>query len=66
MRILQRMHTNPQTGMIEKIDLEIELPRDFPDKYRPAIINSVELCKVKKHLHHPPVFEVTTKETVGA
>lgn len=59
-RILQRMHTDPSTGMIEKIDLEIQVPPDFPEKYRPSLVRSAELCLVKKHLEKPPVFEVTT------
>jgi putative redox protein len=60
MKIIQRMVSDPMTHMISKIDLEIVLPKDFPDKYRAAIINSVELCAVKKHLQQPPTFEITT------
>jgi ribosomal protein S12 methylthiotransferase accessory factor len=60
-RIIQRVHANPMTDMIEKVDLEIEVPEGFPEKYRPSLIHSAELCKVKKHLENPPKFEVTTK-----
>ena len=60
-RIVQRMHSNPTNGMVENIDLEIQIPEEFPEKYRASLINSAELCKVKKHLEHPPKFEVTTK-----
>jgi len=60
MKIVQRMHSDPATGMVSKIDLELILPKDFPDKYRAAIINSVELCAVKKHMQQPPTFEITT------
>ena len=60
MKIIQRMVSDPMTHMISKIDLEIVLPKDFPDKYRAAIINSVELCAVKKHIQQPPTFEITT------
>jgi ribosomal protein S12 methylthiotransferase accessory factor len=60
MKIVQRMHSDPATGMVSKIDLELLLPKDFPDKYRAAIINSVELCAVKKHMQQPPTFEITT------
>jgi putative redox protein len=60
-RIVQRMHSNPTSHMVEKIDLEIQVPAEFPEKYRASLINSAELCKVKKHLEHPPKFEVTTK-----
>ena len=60
-RIVQRMHSSPTTHMVEKIDLEIQVPAEFPEKYRASLINSAELCKVKKHLEHPPKFDVTTK-----
>ncbi len=60
LRIIQRLSSNPMTGMVQKVELEIELPKDFPDKYKPAIINAVELCAVKKHLQQPPQFEITT------
>ena len=60
LKIIERMHNNPLTGMVSKIDLEVVLPKDFPDKYRAAIINSVELCAVKKHMQQPPAFEITT------
>ena len=60
-RIVQRMHGNPQTGMIEQIDLEIQTPPDFPEKYRASLIRSAELCTVKKHLESPPQFNVYTQ-----
>ena len=60
-RIVQRMHSNPTSHMVENIDLEIQVPAEFPEKYRASLINSAELCKVKKHLEHPPKFKVTTK-----
>jgi putative redox protein len=60
-KILQRMHTNPMTGMVDKIDLEIQLPPSIPAKYHDAIIRSAELCAVKKHLENPPQFEIKTK-----
>lgn len=62
MRILQRMHYEPATGMVGKIDLEIQTPPDFPEKYLPALIRAADQCKVKKHLEHPPKFEVYTKK----
>jgi putative redox protein len=61
-RILQRMHTDPVTGMVGQVDLEIQVPPDFPEKYRPSLVKSAELCAVKKHFEKPPTFEITTKE----
>ena len=60
-RIVERVHSNPYNGMVEKIDLEIQLPPTFPEKYRDSLIRSAELCAVKKHLENPPKFEITTR-----
>ncbi len=65
-RIVQRMHSNPLTGMVGKVDLEIQVPASFPEKYRPSLVKSAELCAVKKHFEHPPMFDITTKEVALA
>ncbi len=57
-RIRQRMSVNPLTHMVEKITLDIQLPPDFPEKYKEAVVRAAELCAVKKHLENPPAFEV--------
>ncbi len=59
-RIIQRIHSNPFSGMVEKIDLEIQVPPSFPEKYRDSLIRSADLCAVKKHLENPPAFDITT------
>ncbi len=60
-QIVERVHSNPYNGMVEKIDLEIHVPPSFPEKYRDSLIRSAELCAVKKHLENPPKFEITTQ-----
>jgi putative redox protein len=42
------------------IKIDIRLPEDFPEEYKNAVIKSAELCKVKKTIASPPVFEVIT------
>jgi putative redox protein len=59
--ILQRVHRDFSTGLVGKVDLEIQVPPDFPEKYRESLIRSAQLCAVKKHLEHPPEFEITTQ-----
>ena len=59
-RIVERIHSGAD-GMVEKIDLEIQVPISFPEKYYDSLIRSAELCKVKKQLAKPPKFEITTK-----
>lgn len=60
MRIVQRLEKDPLTGLISNVELEIQVPPDFPEKYHASLIRSAEMCAVKKHLEHPPVFNVHT------
>ena len=62
-RIVEHIQNNRATGMIEKVGLEIQVPPTFPEKYRKALVRSADQCAVKKHLEHPPEFEIYT-ETV--
>jgi putative redox protein len=59
--IVESIHQSPVTGMVETIGLEIQLPPEFPEKYRDSLIHSAQLCAVKKHLENPPCFEITTR-----
>jgi putative redox protein len=59
-RIIQKAEYNKETGLPVNITIDIQLPADFPEKYRASVINVAELCKVKKTIANPPVFEVIT------
>jgi putative redox protein len=59
-RIMQRMSFNPLTHMIDNVELDIQLPPDFPEKYKDAVIRAASQCAVKKHLENPPTFNVHT------
>jgi putative redox protein len=60
-RIIEKINRNPQNGMTESIDLEIQVPPSFPEKYYDAMVRSAELCAVKKAIENPPKFTVTAK-----
>ena len=60
LKIVEKVFRSPADRMVERIELEIQLPVGFPEKYREAVIHSAELCAVKKHLENPPRFEITT------
>ena len=60
-RIVQRVHRDNASGMVDLIDLEIQVPESFPAKYYESLIRSADLCAVKKHLANPPKFNVFTK-----
>lgn len=44
---------------LERIDIRIQVPDDFPAKYRKALVRAANTCSVKKTLADPP--EVTTE-----
>ena len=48
---------------VSLLRLEIRLPEGFPDKYSKAIVRAVDQCKVKRHILHPPVFEVSVTDS---
>lgn len=58
-RLIQRTESDPQTGLVSQVALDIQLPPDFPEKYRDAVIRAAEQCAVKKHFEHPPLIEVS-------
>ena len=62
-RIVQRHETSPD-GMVTAVDLEIQLPENFPEQYRDAVVRAADRCTVKQHLAHPP--RVVTRASQGA
>ena len=57
-QIRQSMDFDPRTHLVTQVNLDIELPADFPKKYKSALIKTAQLCAVKKHLENPPAFKV--------
>ena len=61
-RIIQKAIPDPfNRGMVGRVQFEIQVPSDFPEKYHRALVRAAEQCAVKKHLEHPPEFEIFTK-----
>lgn len=54
---------DPVLKRVTHVSIEIELPPDFPEKYREAIVRATDQCSVKKHLLNPPVIEVLAVRT---
>ena len=57
-RVVQRDERDPETHMVTRITLDIELPADFPAKYTDALLKTVDLCAVKKAIQNAPEFEL--------
>lgn len=48
--IQQSAEYDKATGLPVNIKIEIQLPSDFPEKYKDAVIKAADQCKVKKPL----------------
>lgn len=55
--VVQRNEAGP-SGLVGQVHLSVELPPDFPHRYRDAVIRAAEQCTVKKHLEHPPQIDI--------
>ena len=60
-KLVLKMEKSKETNMINKINIEIQVPEVFPDNYKNAIIKSAGLCSVKKHLEKPPIINIYVK-----
>jgi putative redox protein len=56
-RIVERP-TFAEDGTLTAVDLQLELPPDFPEKYREAVAKVAEQCSVKKAIAAQPAFTV--------
>jgi ribosomal protein S12 methylthiotransferase accessory factor len=59
-KLIQSLEINAETKSPSKITIQIQLPPDFPEKYKDALVHAAELCAVKRTIANPPVFEIRT------
>ncbi len=43
------------------IEMVLDLPPGFPEKYENAVLKAMEACFVKKHIVNPPEFVTTVR-----
>ena len=55
--VKMRTERDEEKKRITKVVFDVVLPADFPAKYEAALIRSIGLCTVKRHLDNPPEFE---------
>ena len=51
---------DPEVKRYTSMTIDLRLPEGFPEKMEPAIIRSMNLCSVKKHINNAPEFLVKT------
>ncbi|MCF8234226.1 MAG: OsmC family protein [Bacteroidales bacterium] len=49
-KLTQEQSFNPVKKIIDKIEITIHVPENFPEKYESAVIQSASLCTVKRHI----------------
>jgi ribosomal protein S12 methylthiotransferase accessory factor len=56
-RVVEQPHFD-EKGVLSSVDLDVQVPQDFPERYRDALIKVVEQCSVKKAIAAQPGFAV--------
>jgi len=49
---------DPESKRLDRVEITLQLPEGFPDKYRSAILRATDQCAVKKALLDPPEIKV--------
>ncbi|MBN1895459.1 OsmC family protein [bacterium] len=49
---------DPEEKRYKDMKISLKLPAGFPEQFKPAIIRSMDLCAVKKHMIKPPSFQI--------
>jgi ribosomal protein S12 methylthiotransferase accessory factor len=58
-RIVERPK-HDEAGTLVAVDLDIEVPAGFPEKYREALVRVADQCSVKRAIQAQPAFQVRT------
>ncbi len=65
-RLTLSYDNDPQTGLVSAVQIHLELPPGFPDKYREAVVRAMDQCKVKRQLDQPPSVTATASPADAA
>jgi ribosomal protein S12 methylthiotransferase accessory factor len=58
LRLRASFQMNPESHLIENVHIDIHVPKEFPEKYKNAVVKAAGLCTVKRNLKHPPEIEI--------
>lgn len=64
-RLRQRSHFDQETGALQRVEIDVEVPPSFPEKYRDALVRVADQCAVKKAIQAQPAFEVKAVVRAG-
>jgi ribosomal protein S12 methylthiotransferase accessory factor len=58
LRLTASIQRNSGTHLVESIRIDIHVPKDFPEKYKNAVVKAADTCAVKRHLDKPPKIHI--------
>jgi len=58
----QGLGFDPVRHRLSRVSLKIHVPAGFPERHRKALERSADLCAVKRAMHEPPEFVITSVE----
>ena len=61
LQLVQRHEVDPESQLLTGVRIELTLPADFPEKYRPAILRAVQGCRVKKAIASGIAFDIVER-----
>lgn len=60
-RLQQTAHWTEDKKRLERVEIDIIVPSEFPARYHKALVRVAEKCAVKKTILDPPEFSVQTR-----
>jgi len=58
MELVMKSEWDPGEHRYTRMDIELKVPEEFPEKYHRAIIRAMNMCTVKRCILAPPEFSV--------
>jgi len=58
-RLTMDWRRDPATKRLEAVEIHLELPPGFPEKYHQAVVRAMDQCAVKRALDSPPSIVTT-------
>lgn len=52
---------NKESKLVENVDLVVNVPDTYPEKYRKALVAAMNVCHVKRQIESPPQVEAYLK-----
>lgn len=60
-KVRLQFEKNKKKHLTEAIRIHIDLPPEFPPKYKTAVVKAAELCTVKRNILDPPKFDISAE-----